>query len=214
MYYYIFYRELIICGDFGTGGVYFRGMDGYLLSSGFYHPCILFLPVCEWMRVRAGFGSGVEWYNGSYHQSRTLSSFFSIHFWCGIHIFIFIYLPVCALVLCLWFRGFHLCLTFTYIHIYIDFSNFASSSFLFVYVYVDFYIYSLVFSTYMYICLIFIYFNLFCYYVYWLCPVVFVYSADFPQNEDKLWDIFGRSWPFWYIICLYFSIFMILFVGC
>ena len=125
MYYYIFYRELIICGDFGTGGVYFRGMDGYLLSSGFYHPCFLFLPVCEWMRVGAGFGSGVEWYNGSYHfailhQSRTLSSFFSIRFWCEIYIFIFIYLPVCALVLCLWFQGFHLCLTFTYIHIYIS----------------------------------------------------------------------------------------------
>ena len=86
-------------------------LDGYLLSSGFYHPCVLFLPVCEWMRVKAGFGSGVEWYNGSYHyvilhQSRTLSSFFSIHFWCGKHIFIFIYLPVCALVL---LPGFHLC---------------------------------------------------------------------------------------------------------
>ena len=89
MYYYIFYRELIICGDFGTGGFYFRGMDGYLLSSGFYHPCGLFLPVC-------------------------------------------------ALVLCLWFQSFHLCLTFTYIHIYFDFSNFASSNFLFIYVFIDF----------------------------------------------------------------------------
>ena len=84
-----FYRELIICGDFGTGGFYFRGMDGYLLSSGFYHPCGLFLPVC-------------------------------------------------ALVLCLWFQSFHLCLTFTYIHIYFDFSNFASSNFLFIYVFIDF----------------------------------------------------------------------------
>ena len=165
MYYYIFYRELIICGDFGTGGFYFRGMDGYLLSSGFYHPCGLFLPVC-------------------------------------------------VFVLCLWFQSFHLCLTFTYIQICFDFSNFASSNFLFIYVYIDFFIYSLVFSTYMNICLIFIYFNLFCYYIYWLCPVVYVYSVNFTQNEDKLWDIFGRLWLLWYIICLYFSIFMFYFVGC
>ena len=46
MYYDIFYRELIICGDFGAGVVYFRGMERYLLSVGFFLPCCLFLPVC------------------------------------------------------------------------------------------------------------------------------------------------------------------------
>ena len=77
-----------------------RGMDGYLLSSGFYHPCVLFLPDCEWMRVRAGFGSGVEWYNGSYHyailhQSRTLSHSFLFAFGVGyIYLYLYIYLSV------------------------------------------------------------------------------------------------------------------------
>ena len=143
-----------------------RGMDGYLLSSGFYHPCGLFLPVC-------------------------------------------------ALVLCLWFQSFHLCLTFTYIHIYFDFSNFASSNFLFIYVFIDFlHIFTCFFYIYEHLSYFYIFFNLFCYYIYWLCPVVYVYSVNFPQNEDKLWDIFGCLWPFWYIICLYFSIFMVHFVGC
>ena len=105
---------------------------------------------------------------GSYHytilhQNRTLSSFLSC------------FVPLVP-------RFPFMSYFYIYTYIYIDFSNFASSNFLFIYVYVD----SLVFSTYMYICLIFIYFNLFCYYVYWLCPVVFVYSVDFPQNEDKL----------------------------